>query len=851
MKKIISYLSALLFVLGIGIQPICAADDIDSYQGSIQALLDFGIMNGELEDIDADEKLSRGTAAVWIYNLLGVDMEAAESGFDDVTLGTKTANAIQVLKEMGMVAGYGDGKFKPRSAITYQEYTKLLLDLLGYKSVAVYTGGYSPLAYRLKLNQGVKCGETQELKVGEGAEIFYNALHADTLAIERYFDNGKSYSLAQGQTLLEAYQDIYQAEGRVTANAYTGLSRPEGAGEGYLIINEQRYKNKNKAYNSLLGKTVTAYYRESLEGETLVHIRDKGRTAEKVISAEQIVAAESARDKLTYEETNSGKQKNVKIAASADVIYNEKAAPDLETQYFFPECGELRLLDSNNDGVYDVVFITDYKLFFVKNASESSRTIYNQYSDEGFVSSAAIDENGTTEIVDEDGEVMEFSDIGENMIALVAQSRTGTEPYCRIVLSNRSLKGILQTVSEERVKINDRELEFSAVFQRAIRNGTVKELQPGSEYTLYLDAFGEVAGCEREYSGAHYGYLKKVYQTNVDKVCAKVFDESGTWQILNIKKSVLMDGVTYSEEDFLKYAPSNTFIRYTVNSKMCLKSLENPVQINMEDENYPSMIQNDTFRMAVLNDTSNNNKYYSNNKSFSNIFFMENNAVIFLLPIGENAADEDFAVTDRSYLSSEKRYSMTVYDMDEYMFSDIYAMYYDTTSVAGLESILSHDDFCMIVRDISKGNVNGESVSIAEGLVKGQEWSYTASESNVFDDLKRGDIIRTKYDDSGKLSKYIMVHRLGSEETATNVDDVNNAVYIKGSMLSADYAKRRVRIREGKDLTIVIPEAVGITVYEKRREQIRAGSLQDMEADDYLVFRMRSSVPQEIFVIKD
>ena len=66
MKKIISYLSALLFVLGIGIQPICAADDIDSCQGSIQALLDFGIMNGELEDIDADEKLSRGTAAVWI-----------------------------------------------------------------------------------------------------------------------------------------------------------------------------------------------------------------------------------------------------------------------------------------------------------------------------------------------------------------------------------------------------------------------------------------------------------------------------------------------------------------------------------------------------------------------------------------------------------------------------------------------------------------------------------------------------------------------------------------------------------------------------------------------------------------
>lgn len=853
MRKIILYLFALTFMIGIGTKSVFAEGN-DDYQESIQALVNFKVIDGEADDVDAAERLTRGTAVLWLYNLLEPDNEPTTSVFDDVLPGTKTADAILTLQEIGVVSGYEDGKFRPKNVITYKEFTKLLIDLLGYKNAVSVMGGgtngYIQMIYTLDLDKGVNCNLNQGLSVGEGARILYNALQVEMLMKQ---PNGNRNDLVQTKTLLDTYKDIYRIEGRVLQNAYTGLNNPTGAGQGFITIGDHRYLNKNDEYNRFLGRIVTAYYREEADGERIVYIRAKEDVKEITVSAEQIITEESNREKMVYEDEISGRIKTVKIAASADVIYNEKADADLDLKYFYPECGEIRLVDSDNSGVYDIVFITAYDLFFVSHVSESSGRIYNRYTSEGFLPSIEIDlDNDVVEIFDSDGEEMEFSDISPDKIALIAHSESGDTPYFRIVLSDRILKGNIQSVSSEQLMINNTELEQSKAFLRAVENETVNGLQAGKEYTLYIDAFGKVAGYELDYSGVHYGYLKTVYKTDgEEEVYAKVFDESGEWKLLNVEKSVLLDGIKLTEDEFLTYMKPNNFVRYTVTSKMRLKSIENAVLLGEDDDKNLEIIQNDTFRKAALSSTNNNNKYYSNNKSFSNEFFMEDNAVIFLIPTGTNASDFDFSVTDRSYLVSEGRYDMTVYDVDEYMFSGIYAMYYDTSSSAGLESLLGHDDYCMIVQSVGEGYTDGDVVSVVYGYMKGEKWSYTSSEANTFTGLKKGDIIRTKYDDSGKLSKYIMVHRLGTEDITTNVDDVNNAIYITGNVLSVDYANKRVRIREGKDRTLVIPESIDITVYEKNEEEIRTGTLQDVDEGDYLVFRMRTSVPQEIFVIKE
>lgn len=853
MKRIILYLFALTFMMGIGTTAVLAESD-NNYRESIQALVSFKVIDGEADDVDSSERLTRGTAALWLYNLLEPDNEPEKSVFDDVIPGTKTADAILTLQEMGVVSGYGDGKFRPRNVITYQEFTKLLIDLLGYKNAVSVMGsgtdGYVQMIYTLDLDKGVDCKLDQGLSVGEGARILYNALQVEMLMKQ---PNGNRNELVQTKTLLDTYKDIYRIEGKVLQNAYTGLNSPQGAGQGFITIGDQRYLNKHDEYNRFLGRTVTAYYREEADGESIVYIREKGDVKEITVNAEQIIAEESNREKMVYEDEDSGRKKTAKIAASADVIYNEKANADLDLKYFYPECGEIRAVDSDNNGVYDIIFITAYDLFFVSHVSEDSGKIYNRYIGEGFLPSIELDlNNDVVEIFDSDGEEMEFSDISPDKIALIAHSETGDTPYCRIVLSDRISKGKLQSVSGEQIMINNTELEQSKVFLRAVENEIVKGLQAGKEYTLYIDAFGKVAGYELDYSGVHYGYLKIVYKTDgEEEVYAKIFDESGEWKLLNVEKSVLLDGIKRTEDEFLTYMAPNSFVRYTATSKMKLISIENAVLLSEDDDENSGLIQSDIFRKATLSSTSNNNKYYSNNKSFSNEFFMEDDTVIFLIPTGSSASDFDFLITDRSYLVSERRYDMTVYDMDEYMFSRIYTMYYDSSSAAGLESILGHDDCCMIVSSVGEGYTNGDVVSVVFGYMKGQKWSYTSSEANTFTGLKKGDIIRTKYDDSGKLSKYIMVHRLGTEDITTNVDDVNNAIYITGNVVSVDYANKRVRIREGKDRTLIIPESIGITVYKKDREEIRMGTLQDVDEGDYLVFRMRSSVPKEIFVIKE
>lgn len=840
MKKLITWLAALIFVLNLfGVNIYADANNDEYLTKSIEALAAFGIITDEPQDIDTEEELSRETAALWLYRALRLENEYETSIFSDVPVGSISTNAVMALNEWQIISGFSDGRFRPADTISYTDYVTMLVKVLNYENAAAYYGGY-PVGYikqadRLKLNKKVLGSASERLTVGDGAKLLYNALKTEMQDMEGIF--------------LEVCMDITMIEGRVTADYKTALTSPEGASAGRIKIDDTVYQSD--IYGELwLGKYVNAFWREVDGTDVLVHLENDTDFNEITVNAADFVREKSDRTTLVYEAEEDDEEK-IRISPVADIIYNGKAYPDLPDGEFYPECGEIRALDSDDDGVYDVLFITRYDVVFVQNVVSYSKTIYNKFNAGDFAAEIEIGNDTDVEIFDSYGEVLEFSDIGVNNIIFVAQSKTGNTPYCRIVVSDVIKKGLLGSISEDYITIDGTEYPTSKAIEAAVGAGLLPAVNVNREYYFYIDPYGNVAAYETVYTGKQYGYLKRAYTDfDTEKYYLKIFTADSIWKTYEVKEEVTYDGIEYSDAALIANIDVGVMVRYETDSKMRVKSIETPVSTSQSDTGLYDKIKKDVFRKAEISSTLGNNKFYTMNKSFSNTYFAESDVTVFLIPTAKGAPDEDFKCTNMSYFASESRYTADVYDMDEYMFTDLMVIEYDSSDTSALEASIGENDYCLMVDKVMEAYINDELVSYVSGFHKNEQWSYTSSEAGTFKGLKRGDIIRTKYDASGKLKQYIAVHRYGTETLRSNVSDVNNAKYIFGDVLSVEYDKRRMRIDEGKDLTVITPESAYVTVYESGNNEIRAGSLQDIAAGDYVVLRMRTSVPYEIFVYK-
>ena len=840
MKKLITWLAALIFVLNsFGVNIYADANNDEYLSKSIEALAAFGIITDEPQDVDSGEELSRETAVLWLYRALRLENEYETSVFSDVPVGSRSVNAVMALNEWNVISGYADGRFRPADAISYTDYVTMLVKVLNYENAAAYYGGY-PVGYirqadRLKLNKHVSNSAAESLTIGDGAKLLYNALKTEMQDMEG--------------TFLEVCMDINMIEGRVTADYKTGLTSPEGVSAGRIKIDDTVYESDIDG-ELWLGKYVNAFCREVDGTNVLVHLENDADFKEITVNAADFVRAKSDRTNLVYEVAEDDEEK-IRISPIADIIYNGKAYPDLPDGDFFLECGEIRALDSDDDDEYDVLFITSYDVMFVQNVVSYSKTIYNKFNTGNFLPKIEIGNNADTEIFDSYGETLEFSDIGVNNIIFVAQSQTGDTPYFRIIVSDVIKRGLLESISEDYIAIDGTEYPLSEVIEDAVEAELLPVTDVNREYYFYIDPYGNVAAYETVYTGKQYGYLKRAYADLDTEICyLKIFTADGIWKTYEVKEKVMYDSVEYSDTALAANIDVGIMVRFETDSKMRVKSVETPVTTSQSDTGLYDKIEKDVFRKAELSSTLNNNKFYTMNKSFSNMYFAEKDVTVFLIPTAKGAPDDDFKCTDMSYFASESRYTADVYDMDEYMFSGLIVIEYDSSDTSALEASIGENDYCLMVDKVIESYINDELVSYVSGLHKNEQWSYTSSEAGTFRGLKRGDIIRTKYDDSGKLKQYILVHRYGTEDLRSNVSDVNNAKYIFGGVLSVEYDKRRMRIDEGKDLTVITPESAYVTVYESGNNEIRAGSLQDIAAGDYIVLRMRTSIPYEIFVYK-
>ena len=149
MRNIIRRAISGLLIGGMLICPTFAAsfpdvDDSAAYVDAVEYVSELGIMVGDSNgNFNPDQAVTRAEMAALVCRILGEteDLQTSDE-FSDVSE-THWANGyIARATELGIVNGYGDGRFGPSISVTYEQVITMLVRSVNLEESAIAAGGY-------------------------------------------------------------------------------------------------------------------------------------------------------------------------------------------------------------------------------------------------------------------------------------------------------------------------------------------------------------------------------------------------------------------------------------------------------------------------------------------------------------------------------------------------------------------------------------------------------------------------------------------------------------------------------------------------------------------------------------
>lgn len=151
MKKLFVRALAGLLTAGVMVCPSMAASpfpDVDAnadYAEAVSYVSEVGIMVGdENGNFNPDKTVTRAEMAVILCNMLGEteNLTAGGSVFTDVPANHWANPYVVKAAELGLVTGYGDGRFGPDDTVTYEQAITMLIQSVNLGDEALKQGGY-------------------------------------------------------------------------------------------------------------------------------------------------------------------------------------------------------------------------------------------------------------------------------------------------------------------------------------------------------------------------------------------------------------------------------------------------------------------------------------------------------------------------------------------------------------------------------------------------------------------------------------------------------------------------------------------------------------------------------------
>lgn len=436
--------------------------------------------------------------------------------------------------------GYVDFIINYTGNISFDQALRTLVNALGYKRFADMRGGtadaYIQTASEHKITKSFPSDRNAAMTVVEAAALIEDS----TKASAYIYNTNDDYEYID---VLEYYKDIYEITGIVEAVSDNSISSGSVIKNGIRIGNTLLASDRKDLYEYLACKT-EAYYRKDDSGDrTLVYITYHSTNRIMTIEGYDIDSYENNR--ISYYQDGNVKKKAV-ISSKAKEVLNG-FSPKPVTAEDFENCDYVKLVDNDNDGQYDVVFIYKYDIMVVKRVSESNDIIYGLYNDIENSSLKVDFDSNNLDMTDRMGNPVEAYYITEDSVLSVAKDiETGK---MKIIVSNLMYTGTVRstksadTYYDSTVNFEDRTYTYSTNFKyykgsKAIRNN--------NKYTVYLDYRGRIAGYDLEKEDElKYGFLIRAWldnDTDDESAVVKMFPYSGEMENFTIKRKAKIDG---------------------------------------------------------------------------------------------------------------------------------------------------------------------------------------------------------------------------------------------------------------------------------------------------------------------
>lgn len=847
MKRWLSILVALAVIASCQIQGMAEAEEEDyQYEINIIRALDL-IDEVSAADFQAAASVSRSEYLVYVMEMLGYDGGGSSSSFVDVRPGHWAAGYIAQAEALGIVTGYDSTSFRPDQQTLLGEAVKILLCAMGYGVIAEddggYPAGYMAQASRLGILDGISAQYDTGITKGIAVKLLFNATKAPA-GTPGVVDNGTTqYTIESDGGILEKYHSIYTERGIVTANSQTGLSETAGTKAGYISVDGTLYSAGGTNAEDYLGYQVLFYYREEPDGERTILYIEPNHTAVWEITPEEIESFADHTYYLYRDSAENGRPSRYKITAQSDVIYNGKAVTQYDTALLLPEEGSIRLIDNDNDSVYEVLLVNAYQIAVVQNYDNDARSILDKITQKQYL----LESYESCTFENETGAAADESALRENSVLFIMESLDGGRIH--IVVSNRSVNGQVSmitptedgaeyTIDNTVYKVSETCLQHQA-------------LEVGDAAYFALDANGTIRWIYGEYnSTVSYGYLVAAGSANSGferMLAVKLLSAGGQFlELFTAPDKVTLDGrKNVSTDEVLAAVSSNG----SVVPQLIGYKLDRDGRISMIDTVGEITSSEDSLTLEY--ETSGSHRYKARAGVVSGLIGVTAGTVLFGVPsdtgdLNENhyTAGNISMVPNDTIFHGFKAYRTTA----ESPLTTLLVVYdYASAGVEG-ETPLT------VITDIASSiNSEGEEIPILYVVQNGSEYRYPLESTEVAENiinfngeslgeyaLGAGDTIRIALNGEDEITS-IELHYDKSEEAMLTANPTNGYTGAPGLLCMYVYKKVDDMIicsysMPNGDMTSMTDEllyfkatAYSINLYDDElEEKARAGSINDI-----------------------
>ncbi len=820
------------------------------FEEPIQVLQALKIMIGDGDgNFRPDDTIIRSEVAKMAVVTMGLD-DAAEAAagvtnFYDVPADHWASGYINVAVAQGLIVGDGDGNFRPNDTITYAEAMTIMVRATGYEPAAESKGGFPSgfiaTASSNGLTKNVQGSVNEPITRGNVAYLTSNALEVNLME-QKGFGQNAVFEITD-KTLLKDKLSVTKGSGQITAIENTAINGTSSLTNGQIMIDDNVYET---AYNmnNLFAYNVDYYVREESNGDEVVILamaqKDKNSTF--IIQSDLFegVTEKNGNKAIEYYKTEqTSKTSTVELNSEATLIYNGRYAQmSDELLDISDRSGNITLLDTDRDGKYNVVFVTNYTNIVVEEVTATNKII-----DKYGLPTLKLDDDNVSYRITLGGSEIELSELREFDVLSVAASLDGE--LLDINVSREAVEGKITASNDKGYYVNGTHYKVASNYNET--------LNIGLEGTFFLDIDGRIAAVDTTGQlSTNYAYLTNAYITQGDDVpMFKLFTRDAKEITVEANEKIRLNGKSgQSARDVIESLKTESsgvnrqLVTYTLNSDGKLTAL------NTAADNTATGAANlNAFTMNYkLTDTE-----YNASTGKLGAVRITDSTVIFSIPDG--AAVSEYEILDKSVFEDKQKYNALVYDRtDDFTAKAIVLTNAELTTNA--------DSPIAVVSGIATAvNDDDERTDHLTAFVNGEEIELFAEEEGILSKdggkLEKGDIIQYKLNSNGEIASIRVLLDVSAKETEKEETPVEylDIVYGKVTKKFADSVNVSVNGGDGKNFSLpkdVIVYCVDTTISKNNVTVGTTGDIQayDEDENNRVFIKIYKDVVQEVVVIK-